>query len=191
MAVSMTDPGPITQELATPEEPLYEVVGGQRVELPPMGAFPTQLASDIQFFLGRFVREHDLGRVNVEMLYRIDAENRLERRPDVAFVSYSRWPKDRPVPEDAAWDVIPDLAVEVVSPSDRAEDLMEKVGQYVEAGVGRVWVVYPRSRVVHRFEGFDRVLVIPRGGTIAEEPLLPGFRLDLNDLFEDRPAPGR
>lgn len=187
MAVSMTDPGPITQEQATPEVPLYEVVGGERVELPPMGAFPTRIASRLTIRLGQFVESQDLGRVDAEMLYRLDPISRLERRPDVAFVSYTRWPKNRPVPEEPAWDVIPDLAVEVVSPTDRAEDLMEKVGQYVEARVGRVWVVYPRSRVVHRFEGFNQIQVVPRGGTIAEEPLLPGFRLDLDDLFEDRP----
>jgi len=94
------------------------------------------------------------------------------------------------VPEEAAWEVVPELAVEVVSPSDRAEDLMEKVEQYFEAGVERVWLVYPRRRMVHIFEGFGRVVVVPRGGELAGEPLLPGFRLDLPTLFEDRPELG-
>ena len=169
-------------------EPLYEVVGGVRRELPPMGAFPGQIASTLLYFLAKNARDADLGRVNGEVLYRLDAESRLERRPDVAFVSYERWPKDRPVPEDAAWDVVPDLAVEVVSPTDRAEDLMEKVEQYFEAGVARVWVVYPRRRMVHAFEGFDRVAVVPKGGELTGGPLLPAFRLELPTLFEDRPS---
>ena len=75
------------------DEPLYEVVGGRRLELPPMGAFPTRIASRLTIQLGQFVEDHDLGRVDAEMLYRIDPTSGLERRPDVAFVSYGRWPK--------------------------------------------------------------------------------------------------
>ena len=65
---------------------------------------------------------------------------------------------------------------------------MEKVEQYFEAGVERVWVVYPRRRMVHVFEGFDRMVVVPRGRELTGEPLLPGFRLGLPTLFEDRPG---
>jgi Uma2 family endonuclease len=186
VAVSTSEP--LEADPLIPDEPLYEVVGGRRLELPPMGAFPTQIASSLLFFLTRFVRDNDLGRVNSEMLYRLDPLIGLERRPDVAFVSFDRWPRDRPVPEDASWQVVPELAVEVVSPTDRAEDLMEKVEQYFEAGVLRVWVVYPRRRIVHDFEAFDRQSIVPRGGELAGPPLLPGFLLDLPTLFEDQPS---
>jgi Uma2 family endonuclease len=185
VAVSTSEP--LAVELPIPDEPLYEVVGGRRLELPPMGAFPTRIASRLIIRLGQFVEAHNLGRVDAEMLYRLDPLIGLERRPDVAFVSFNRWPRDRPVPEDAAWEVVPELAVEVVSPTDRAEDLMEKVEQYFEAGVLRVWVVYPRRRIVHDYETFDRLSVVPRGGELAGPPLLPGFRLDLPTLFEDQP----
>ena len=61
-----------------------------------------------------------------------------------AFDSFDRWPIDRPMsPTDEAWDVVPDLAVEVTSPIDLAEDLLHMVAEYFKAGVRMVWVVYP------------------------------------------------
>ena len=65
MIIPTTDP--IAADLPVAEEPLYEIVGGQRLELPPMGAFPTQLASTLLLYLTPFVRENNLGRVQAEM----------------------------------------------------------------------------------------------------------------------------
>jgi Uma2 family endonuclease len=176
----VAEPLPLTQS-----EALYEVVNGRRLELPPMGAFPTRVASILDQNLGPYVKAKRLGRVDVEMLYRLDEAGDLERRPDVAFVSYQRWPRDRPVPEDAAWDVIPDLAVEVVSPTDRAEASLDKVREYFEAGVRVVWVIYPKLRVVHVFESFTRIRVLTGADDLDGGAFVPGFRLSLTTLFED------
>jgi Uma2 family endonuclease len=178
------------EPIATPRPPsegesLYEVVNGRRVELPPMGAYPTRVASVLDQYLGPFARAEGLGRVDVEMLYRLDDVGDLERRPDVAFVSYRRWPRNRPVPEDAAWDVVPDLAVEVVSPTDRAEAGLDKIREYFEAGVRVVWAIFPRLRVVHVFDSFTQVRVLTRADDLDGGALLPGFRLPLATLFED------
>ena len=163
----------------------YEVVNGRRVELPPMGAFPTEIASILALYLGPFARAHRLGKVVVEMLFFLDAAADLQRRPDVAFISSSRWPLRRPAPEDAAWDVIPDLAVEVVSPTDRAEAGLDKVREYFEAGVRLVWVVFPKLRVVHVFESFTTIRVLTRADALDGGAVVPGFRLPLASLFED------
>src|SRR5262245_49483383 len=101
------------------DEPLYEVVDGRRVELPPMGVYPTRIASILDHHLGPFATSHGLGIVVVEMLFLIDRATGLQRRPDVSFVSTASWPLRRPMPKDAAWDVVPDLGIEVVSPTDR------------------------------------------------------------------------
>jgi Uma2 family endonuclease len=167
------------------DDSLYEVVNGRRVELPPMGAFPTEIASILIEYLGPFARQHDLGKVVGEMLFLIDPEADLQRRPDVAFVSSKRWPRRRPAPDDAAWDVVPNLAVEVVSPTDRAEAALDKVREYFEAGVQLAWVIYPKLRVVHVFESFTRIRVLTRADDLDGGALLPGFRLPLAALFED------
>jgi Uma2 family endonuclease len=167
------------------EEPLYEVVRGRRVELPPMEAYPTHIASNLGQFLGSFVRSQRLGRVEVEMLFLIDAAEDHQRRPDVAFISYERWARNRPVPDDAAWEVVPDLAIEVVSPTDRAEDALEKVRDYFRAGVRAVWMIYPKLRVIHLFDAFTAIRVLTHADELDGGAVIPGFRLPLATLFED------
>src|SRR5262245_34565523 len=80
-------PPPRPVPAAPPDEPLYEVVNGQRVELPPMSFYAVLIASRLQELLGPFVRTHGLGRVVTEALFILDAANNLRRRPDVAFLS--------------------------------------------------------------------------------------------------------
>ena len=69
----------------------------------------------------------------------------------MAFVSRERWPADSPADREAAWDVIPDLAVEITSPTDLIDDLMDKIDEYF-AGVRLVWVIYPKQRKVYAYQ---------------------------------------
>ena len=76
-----------------------------------------------RFFLrssGPFARANRLGQVFTEMLFRINFANDLQRRPDVAFVSHARWPFNRRPPRGPVWDMVPDLAIEVISESNSA-----------------------------------------------------------------------
>jgi Uma2 family endonuclease len=174
-------------ELAVPlgdSEALYEVVDGQRVELPPMGARETHLGSNLLVLLGSFGKAQRLGRTEGEMLFLLDAEAGLERRPDVAFVSYERWPRHRPVPTTAAWQVVPNLTVEVVSPTNTAAEVLRKVREYFRAGVQRVWVVYPDEEQVYVYSSPTSIRVLERSGELDGEEVLPGFRLPLSELFE-------
>src|SRR6266540_4936354 len=131
---------------------LYEVVKGQYVELPPMSTFAGLVASLLVRDLGKFADEHSLGRAVGEVLFGLTPDNSLRRRPDAAFVSYGRWAKDRPLPHTDPWPVVPELAVEVVSPNDLAEELRTKVSEYLRAGTQLVWVVYPRPGLVDVYE---------------------------------------
>jgi Uma2 family endonuclease len=190
----MTPPMNVEPVVEAPkgDEPLYEVVNGQRVELPPIGAFPTEINSLLHQFLGPFAAQNGLGKVVIEMLFRIDPKTELQRRPDVAFISTARWPLRRPAPRAAAWDVIPDLVVEVVSPSDRAQEQLDKIHEFFQAGVRLIWVVYPTHRTVHVYESFTRIHVLTQDDTLEGGPVVPGFRLPLSVLFmeEDEPPAG-
>lgn len=178
---------------ATPiaDEALYEVVDGRYVEMSPMGAYSGEIASILSQYLGPFVRQHGFGKVVVEVLFLLDAARKLQRRPDLAFVSAERWPARQPAPDAAAWEVVPDLCIEVVSPTDRAEELLGKLREYFDAGAAAVWVVYPKEQVLHIFESFDRIRVLRRGDAIDGGALLPGFRLPLASLFDDGTAPAQ
>ena len=105
---------------------LYEVVNNQVRELPPMGIEEGWLASTLMRILGPFAWGGGLGEVVSEILFLLIAGKKLQRRPDLAFVSFQRWPRDRRVPNAAAWDVVPNLAIEVISPTNFANDTLEK-----------------------------------------------------------------
>jgi Uma2 family endonuclease len=108
------------------DDSLYEVVNGQRVELASKGTFAALLATTIASCLREFLVGRGLGRVAAEGLFVLDADKDLRRRPDVAVVSAERWPMDQPIPKEGDWAVIPDLAVEVISPNDLVKSVTHK-----------------------------------------------------------------
>ena len=120
-----------------------------------------------------------------EMLFDLGPTVRRKRRPDVAFVSYERWPRQRRVPRAEAWDVVPNLAVEVVSPSDGGADMVDKVSEYFRVGVECVWVVFPSQEQVYIYESPSRVRILTRADALHGEPVLPHFRLSLTALFDE------
>jgi Uma2 family endonuclease len=164
----------------------YEIVDGKVVEPAEMGVYETLFATILaEAVSAHFVSAGRPGRIVVEGLFRLRTDSRLQRRPDLAYVSYERWPRDRPVPRAAAWGVVPDLAVEVVSPSDLAVDLLEKLDDYFRAGVRLVWVVYPRHARFFVYEGPKRVTVLDATDTLDGGDVLHGFRLPLAGLFSE------
>ena len=160
----------------------YEVVDGNIVEGSPTGAFEANIAS----MLFKHLHVVELpGRAVIEMLFQLNAEPRLQRRPDVAYVSHLRWPRERRVPRTEAWDVIPDLAIEVASRSNAAEEILVKIREYFQAGCLRVWVVYPTEDQIYVYESPTKVRILTRHDVLEDAAVLPGFRLNLADLFED------
>ncbi len=164
----------------------YEVVNGNVVEKPAMGVYETHIASALMCLLGHFIRSNRLGNLEAEMLFVLDAANDLKRRPDVAFVSHERWARNRPVPRTAAWDVIPDLAIEIIGPTNLACDVLVRVDDYFRSGVRSVWVVYPTAELelVYVYESSTSVRILTRSDRLELPGILPGFQLPLDSLFE-------
>jgi Uma2 family endonuclease len=164
---------------------LYEVVNGQRREKPPMGAFASLVASVLVEQLGAFVRSKRLGVVASETLFRLGIDG-PDRRPDIAFVNAERLRTAPPLADDpAAWAVVPSLAIEVVSPTNMAEDIQIKLNDYFRAGVQLVWVLFPRQRQVMIYESLQSARGIQQPGALDGGALLPGFAIDLAELFAD------
>ena len=132
--------------LVVPDDGLYELVDGKLVEK-QVGAQQVEIANILGEWIGSFARPRRLGRALVEMVFRIDPAKNLQRRPDAAFVSDARWPFRKRVPDVPVWDMVPDLAIEVISPNNSADEVEDKKLEYFRAGVGQVWVVYPRQRL--------------------------------------------
>ena len=126
-----------------------------------------------------------MGKALVEMLFRIDPAKNLQRRPDLAVVTYDRWPKGRPPSPDDAWDVVPDLAAEVVSPSNTAASIVEKLRDYFRCGGRLSWVIYPSAREVYIYTSMTAIRVLQAGDSLDGGDVAPGFALPLSTLFGD------
>lgn len=174
---------PVVSQVSS-DDSLYEIIDGQRVELPPTSPLANMIGSYLHGELYAFVKASGWGRTAMETLFRLPLAKERSRRPDVACISFDRWPKDRPYPmRDDAWDVVPDLAVEVVSPTNEADEILEKVDEYFRAGVRLVWVVYPRFGQVHVYRSLSDIHAVGREEILEGGDVLPGFRLALTELF--------
>jgi Uma2 family endonuclease len=169
----------------------YEVVDGQIVENPPMGARESILASFLQDLMGPVARSNGLGRVVTETLFLLDRARKLKRRPDVAFVSIKRWSLKREVPDTESWDVVPDLTVEVISRTNSASAVASKIEEYFQAGVSLVWVIYPVTSKIYVYDSPTRVRILQLGDELDGEGVLPGFRVPLSTLFGRKKNPKR
>ncbi len=168
---------------------LYEIVDGQRVEMPPMSADSAGITGELSRHLGNYGEATGVGKAYPEMLIKLPLPVDRNRRPDVVFVPFSRWPKGRPLPSTNEWDVLPDLCVEVVSPNDLADEVTEKLGEYIRAGVRQVWIVYPRHQLLYVYDSLTSVRGLTRADELDGGMVLPGFKLKLADLFPEPPAP--
>ena len=168
---------------------LYEVIDGQFVEK-TMGVYECWLAGVIFGVLDRYLENNPSGRAVQEMIFDLRPTVNRERRPDVAFVSFARWARDRRIPQTPSWAVVPDLAVEVISRSNSADEAAEKLEEYFRVGVRQVWVVYPRQMKVYAYASPNELRVLGQDDELTGGNMLPGFQLALRRLFEqpDKPA---
>jgi Uma2 family endonuclease len=157
---------------------------GRAPEKPAMGAFETWIASELFGWLKSSTEVTGLGRVVSEMLFCLDAAADLQRRPDLAFISYQRWARNRAVPRTTAWDVVPELAIEIIRPTSLARGVLVKVAEYFQHGVRSVWIVYPIEEQVYVYDSVTSVRILARADRLAVPSILPQFELPLESLFE-------
>jgi Uma2 family endonuclease len=176
------------EEFACLPEPLeggkMELVDGRVVKMPPASGGHGRRALDLGSMLREFVKKHDLGEMGVEIGFVIARDPHLVLAPDIAFVAE---PKASEVDWDAGFiEAPPTLAVEIVSPNDRAAEVQNKVNIYLTYGAARVWVVEPKTKtvVVHRPGGDSHTYHI--GESLSSDDAafaVDGFRLPLDELF--------
>jgi Uma2 family endonuclease len=170
------------QLAAMPNDKDFELVDGHLVER-NMGNKSAWVALELAHHLRVFARQQRLGWViGAEGGYRLDpARPNHVRKPDVSFVQFGRLPNEQPA--DTYDYLAPDLAVEVVSPNDTVLELEEKIDEYLRAGVRLVWVINPDLRTLTVYSADRSGSKLRNGDTIDGDPVLPGFRLPLSDLF--------
>jgi Uma2 family endonuclease len=168
--------------LEAPRKRLCELIDGVLVEK-PMGFTESLVAGAIIALLRAFVRPRRLGLVTAP-----DGTMRLwagrVRIPDVAFTSWDRIPGRRR-PTEPVPSLAPDLAVEILSRSNTAEEMRLKRQDYFAAGVRLVWEVDPVARTVSVYTAVEGPVVLTAADTLDGGAVLPGFVLPLNELFAE------
>lgn len=159
---------------------ICELIDGVLVEK-IMGTYESMLAVVLIGYLELYMRQHDLGIV-------LDSGGPLRilatqvRVPDVSVILWERFPGGR-LPEEPIWAVAPDLAVEILSPSNTEKEMRQKLRDYFLSGVRLVWYIDPETRTAEIFLAPEERTVISEQGILDGGEVLPGFQVTLGELF--------
>lgn len=161
-------------------EGIWELVDGEPIELMATGGESGWTSGIFFAELLNHVRPRRLGWVlPPETGFVLFPDRDTVRSPDAAFVVLDRLPT---LPKGFI-PLAPDLAVEVLSPSDRMADALSKITMYLEAGVRLVWLVDPETRTVSVFTPDTAPQTLRQGDTLAGGEVLPDFSLSIAEIF--------
>jgi Uma2 family endonuclease len=179
-----------TNQLITAEELLrmpddgfrYELVRGELRKMAPAGYRYGRIAINLTSTLDRHVRAHNLGVVcAAETGFKLASNPDVVRAPDVAFIWRERVEEVGEV--EGYWPGAPDLAVEVISPSDTYSDVQEKVFDWLEAGTRMVLLIIPRKRAVIVYRSLTEIITLTENDTINGGDVVPGWTMPVRDVF--------
>jgi Uma2 family endonuclease len=178
--VSARSPATIDDLRRVPKDGrVYELVDGAII-VTPAGMRHSSVAAQITAVLGNFVFPRDVGEVYTADVG-IQLPNGNVRSPDASFVRTEKLPGGRSPVDYGA--LVPDLVVEVLSPSDSAVEMMKKVREYRDCGVSLVWVVDPERRTVTAHSSIDVVTDYAGDDLLTADPVLPRFSCKISEFF--------
>jgi Uma2 family endonuclease len=161
-----------------------ELVEGAIQEMPPSSTRNTVIAGLFNFFFNLYLQENPIGYASVPDGGYLMANGNV-RQPDAAYISKARYPQLR----DNVFPVAPEIAVEVISPSESAAHIRAKVRDYLSSGTIYVWAAYPDDETVdvHRLNPDGTILVrkLTHDETLQADDVLPGFALEVKKVFPD------
>jgi Uma2 family endonuclease len=162
----------------------YELVRGVLEEMGWPGERHGLVTDNLYAVLGAYIRVNRLGRVLVASGFNlaIDPERDTVRSPDLTFLA-----KGKVSGQSGAVSVAPDLAVEVLSPSDRPGKLKEKLQDYQLAGWDLIWVINPDKETVEIYrlkQGLNPMRTLSINDQLEGEDVIPGFRMSVAALFD-------
>jgi Uma2 family endonuclease len=160
----------------------YELVRGELRQMPPAGHVHGRVTVNFTTPLDQHVRAHDLGAVYAaETGFQLASNPDVVRAPDVAFVRRERVAAVGDV--EGFWPGAPDLAVEVVSPSDGFAEVEEKVFDWLAAGARLVVVLNPRPQTATAYRSLQNIVVLTASDTLDCSDAVPGFAIAVREIF--------
>jgi Uma2 family endonuclease len=160
-----------------------ELIDGRIVRLSPTGRSHAFVEFNLSSALTLFVRHRKLGQVLVGEvgIFTRRSPDRV-RGADIAFVSNERLSDTT---SGGYLKIAPELVVDVISPTDRWQDVRQKLDEYFAIGVYRVWIVEPDNRAALVYSSSTEMRKFGEGDTLAGEGVLDGFSLLIAELFEE------
>jgi len=160
----------------------YELVKGKLYEMPPAGGRHGSIAMTMGSLLSNYVRANRLGHVfAAETGFILRREPDTVRAPDASFVAKDRLPPGE-LPTGYI-ELAPDLAVEVVSPSETTSDVQEKASSWLKAGTKLVWTIDPATGIVTVYSSTGDVQRLSEEDNLDGGDVLPGFVCSIHELF--------
>jgi Uma2 family endonuclease len=161
-----------------------ELVNGEVIEMIPVGGTHGRVTLRLARRMADHVERQGGGEVlvgDVGFVLQLPADPERVRAPDIAFVSQQRLPEGR-LPEGFLGGA-PDLAVEVLSPTDNPVEVQQKVRDYLEAGSRLAWVVAPQAKTVTVYRANGSAQLLREHESLDGEDVLPGLTIDLAEIF--------
>jgi Uma2 family endonuclease len=163
-----------------PLQGVWELVDGEPIELSPPAGRSGWISANIVALLANHLRPDRLGwAFSAETGFILFNDRQTVRSPDAAVVLRDRLA----APPDSFVSLAPDLAVEVLSPSDRMADAMSKISMYLQAGVRLVWLVDPETHTVTIFRQDAAPKTIGEGDTLDGGDVLPNLMVPVTEIF--------
>jgi len=160
----------------------YELIRGELRQMAPAGPIHGRLAMRMAAHLFQHVEAHHLGTVYAaETGFQLTQDPDTVRAPDVAFVSRQRLEAVGEI--EGYWPGAPDVAVEVISPSDRYTDVEDKVVEWLAAGSQMVIVVNPRQRSVTVYHSRTDMVRLTEEDVLDGGAVVPGWQLPITEVF--------
>ena len=160
----------------------YELVEGQLVPMSPIAPLHGTVVAAFIVLLGQHVKRHELGAVGPEIGFTLARKPDTVLAPDVGFIRRERIPATGFAP--GFWKGAPDLAVEVLSPDDRASEIRTKTDKYLKAGVLAVVIVDPDEETVTVYRRMSLPVSLSRDDTLDLDDVVPGFSCCVGDIFD-------
>lgn len=164
-----------------PTEPELELMDGEVLQKPMVGKNHSRAVAELIYLLKSYLRANPIADVDTELRH-LDRASDWVFLPDVSVTLASRLGGSA-VSNDPV-EVLPDLAIEVLSPDDRPGAITRKIARYMQAGVPLLWVVDPEARQLTAWRPGASPETFGADDSVSAAPLLPGFALKVGDLCE-------